>query len=96
MKPLQPSHKERKRYVYVLGKDLKKNIPRAIQEFVGVLGMSKVSLKFIDVGEEYAIICVNRDSLNHVRAALAVFKEKMLVKNVSGTLNGLRISSLRA
>ncbi|MFB6246083.1 MAG: Rpp14/Pop5 family protein [Candidatus Pacearchaeota archaeon] len=90
MKPLRPSHKESKRYLYVQGKDLKKNVPRAIHEFVGDLGMSKVSLKFIETGEEYAIICVNRDSLNHVRAALAVYKEKMLVKKASGTLKSLR------
>ncbi len=90
MKNLKPSMRENKRYLLVEGKDLRKNIEKAILEFVGVLGMSKMGLEFIETKDNSAIIGVNRETLNHVRASLAVFPEKMEVKKVSGTLKGLR------
>jgi len=39
---------------------------------------------------EKAIICINREAINEVRASFAVFPEKIEVKKVSGTLKGLR------
>ena len=90
MKPLKSSARERKRYLLVRGENLKTNIPKAIQEFIGVLGMSKTSLSFIKSDEDYAVICINREMLDKVRASLCVWPEKMEVKKVSGTLAGLR------
>lgn len=90
MKPLKPSMRENKRYLLVRGKNLKKNIPESILDFIGVLGMSKVSLNWISSKPEEAIISVNRESLNHVRASFAVWPEKISVEKVSGTLRGLR------
>ena len=90
MKPLKPSMKENKRYLIVIGRNLKENIPKAIKDFVGVLGMSKASLEFIKFFEnEGAIISVNRESLNNVRASFVVWPEKIEVMKVSGTLKGL-------
>ena len=89
MKPLIPSHKENKRYLLVKGKDLKKNVEKAILEFVGVLGLSKCGLSFIKSDKETYIICVNREAVDSVRASLVVFPEKMEVVKVSGTLKGL-------
>ena len=90
MKPLKPSIKENKRYLIVRGRNLKENIPKAIKDFVGVLGMSKASLEFIKFFEnEGAIISVNRESLNNVRASFVVWPEKIEVMKVSGTLKGL-------
>jgi len=43
MKPLIPSHKEKKRYLLLRGKDLKKNVSVAIKEFIGVLGFSEAT-----------------------------------------------------
>lgn len=86
MKSLIPSHKENKRYMLVSGKELKKNIEKAIIEFSGNNGMSKCGLSFI----EDNIICVNREAVDLVRASLAVFPEKMEVLKVSGTLKSLR------
>ena len=85
MKPLIPSHRENKRYLVIKGNNLKQNIEKAILEFSGVLGMSKVGLSFI----KNDIICVNREAVDLVRASLAVFPEKMEVIRVSGTLKGL-------
>lgn len=92
MKPLIPSHKENKRYLLVQGKDLKENIEKAILEFSGVLGLKKCGLSFIsaDLTKNSAIICINRESVNLVRASLAVFPEKIEVLRVSGTLKGLK------
>ena len=90
MKSLKPSMKENKRYLLVRGKNLKENVEKAILEFVGVLGMSKAGLSFISSMEGEAVICINREAVDSVRASLAVFKEKMEVLKVSGTLKGLR------
>ena len=90
MKPLKPSMREKKRYLLVSGKNLKENIPKAIKDFIGVLGMSKTSLSFIKSDENSAIISINREMLDKVRASLCVWPEKMEVKKVSGTIKGLR------
>jgi RNase P/RNase MRP subunit POP5 len=90
MKALKPSMRENKRYLLVEGKNLKENIGKAVKDFIGVLGMSKASLSTIKFGEDWVIISVNRESVNHVRAAIAAWHEKMEVKKVSGTLKGLR------
>lgn len=90
MKALIPSHKENKRYLFVKGKNLKENVEKAIFDFIGTLGMSKTGFSWIESIGNYAIICVNREMVNSVRAALAVFPEKMEVEKVSGTLKKLR------
>jgi len=92
MKPLKPSMREKKRYLLVKGKNLKENIEKAILEFVGVLGMSKTGLGWINVNAKLntAVISVNREAVNQVRASLAVWPEKMTVEKVSGTLKSLK------
>ena len=44
MKALKPSAKENKRYLLVRGNNLKENIPKAIKDFIGVLGVSGYAL----------------------------------------------------
>ena len=90
MKPLKPSMREKKRYLLVKGKNLKQNVERAILDFIGVLGMSKVGLRWIKSNTNSAIISVNREMVNFVRASFCVWPEKMSVEKVSGTLKGLR------
>ena len=90
MKPLKPSMREKKRYLLVSGKNLKENIPKAIKDFIGVLGMSKTSLSFIKSEKDFSVISINREMLEPVRASLCVWSEKMSVKKVSGTIKGLR------
>jgi len=89
MKPLKPSAREKKRYLLVRGKDLNKNIERAVLDFIGVLGMSKCGLSWIKSGKDSAVICVNREMVEPVRASLCVWPEKMSVEKVSGTLKSL-------
>jgi len=90
MKSLKPSMRENKRYLLVKGKNLGENIEKAILNFIGVLGMSKVGINWIEKNKNSAIISVNREAVNSVRASLCVWNEKMKVEKVSGTLKGLR------
>ena len=90
MKPLKPSMRENKRYFLVKGKNLRENIEKAILDFIGILGMSKVGLGWIETNTNSAIISVNREMIDSVRAALCVWSEKMTVEKVSGSLKGLR------
>ena len=90
MKPLKPSMKENKRYLFVEGENLKQEIKKSILDFIGVLGYSKVGLSFIELKKNSAIICINREMLNYVRASFAVWPNKINTKNVSGTLKKLK------
>jgi len=88
MKPLRPSMREKKRYLLVKGKI--KDIERAIFEGMGVLGISKTGLNRIKSDKKSAIISVNRESVDSVRACFAIWPEKLWVEKISGTLKGLR------
>ena len=104
-----PSHREKKRYLLVKSSEVKdvkafrKQINQAVEDFLGALGMARVSLKFIEFGtlsgknkELWAIICVNRDMLEKVRAAFCIYsgfgenEGEIKVENVSGSLKKLR------
>ncbi len=90
MKSLKPTMCEKKRYLLIEGDDLRKNVEKAILDFIGVLGMSKTGLGWIKEDKDYAVISVNREMVDSVRASLAVWPKKMEVKRVSGTLEGLK------
>tara|TARA_Y100000296_G_scaffold16254_1_gene19009 strand:- start:2645 stop:2929 length:285 start_codon:yes stop_codon:yes gene_type:complete len=90
LKSLKPSLRENKRYLFVKGKNLKKNIEKAILDFIGVLGMSKTGLHWVKTGKDFAIISVNRESVDNVRASFSIFSEKIIVEKVGGTLKGLK------
>jgi len=85
MKALKPSAKENKRYLLLKGKNLKKNVPEAILDFIGKLGMSKCGLSWI----KNNVICINREMVDSVRASLCAWPERIDVEKVSGTLKGL-------
>lgn len=88
MKSLSPSMKEKKRYLLIKGK--KQDVEKAILDFIGILGMSKTGLSWIKTDKDSAIICINRESVDKVRASLALWPDKIIVERVSGTLKGLR------
>lgn len=94
MKPLKPSAREKKRYLLVRGKNLKENISKAVKDFIGVLGMSETSMQTIKFGDDWAVISVNRKSVDKIRASMVVWPEKMEVQKVSGTLKGLGAKNL--
>ena len=82
MKSLKPSMREDKRYLKIKGK----NIEKAIFDFLGVLGMSKVGLSFVKPN----IISVNREMVDKVRASFCVSKDNIEVLKVSGSLKNLK------
>jgi RNase P/RNase MRP subunit POP5 len=90
MKSLSPSMRENKRYLLLEGRDLRKRIESCILEFIGSKGFSRIGLQSIEFSKDSAIIAINREVLNDVRAAFALSEERILVKRVSGTLAGLR------
>ncbi len=85
MKALIPSHREKKRYLLLEGKNLKINTEKAIKEFVGTLGLSEASPMWI----KNNILSINRQALDKVKASFAIYPEKIDVKKISGTLKGL-------
>lgn len=91
LKSLKPSMREKKRYLLVRGSGkLRENIYNSVKDFLGTAGMAKVSLNFIRVDTDGAIVSVNRESLDQVRAAICIWPEKMGVLRVSGTIKGLK------
>jgi len=87
MKSLKPSARENKRYLSVKG-DIG-SVERAILEGIGFLGMSKVSLGWIKSGKDSAIISVNREMVDSVRACFVLWPREISVEKISGTLRGL-------
>jgi len=92
MKALKPSMREKKRYLLLEGDDLKKNVEKSILDFIGVFGFSKTGLEWIKQRANNAIICINREMVNQVRASFVVWNKKIEVKRVSGTLKGLGVN----
>jgi len=88
MKSLKPSAREKKRYLSVSGSV--EDIEKAILEYIGILGMSRTDLVWISSGKSKAIIGINREALNNVRASFAIWPREIKVEKVSGTLRGLR------
>ena len=93
MKPLKPSMRENKRYLLIRGENLRENIEKAILEFIGILGMSKTGLFWVKEGNDWAVIAINREAVNNVRASFSVYKERIEVIRVSGTIKGLKIKN---
>ena len=91
MKALKPSHKEKKRYLLVKGKNVnKKNIEDAILEFIGVLGYAESSPHFIkdQIGE--IILAINRKSLDKVRTSLLMSNKDLNIVKVGGNLKKVK------
>lgn len=90
MKAIRPSMKENKRYLFLKGKDLEKNVEKAILEYIGALGMAKACPKFINITQNKGILSINRESLNDVKASFIVYDKEIQISKVSGTLKGLK------
>lgn len=89
MKPLRPSMRENKRYLLLRGKDFPDS-ESVILEFIGTLGMSKAGLNWIERRNDYAIVSINREMMDEVRAGFSASKKDIQVAKVSGTLKGLK------
>ena len=91
MKPLKPSHREKKRYLLVKGKDAnKKNIEGAVLEFIGVLGFAEASPQFIKVSKSGVVLAINRGSLDKIRTAFLMSGKDFQVVKVSGSVGKVK------
>ncbi|MDP3987153.1 MAG: hypothetical protein Q8P81_02915, partial [Nanoarchaeota archaeon] len=63
---------------------------KALFEGIGVLGMSKTGFGWVKKNKDSAVIYVNREMLDSVRACFAIWPEDISVEKVSGTLKGLK------
>lgn len=91
MKNLKPSHREKKRYLLIKGKDANwKDIEETILEFTGVLGFAEASPLSIKTGYEWIIISVNRKSVDKIRAGFLMSSKDLRIDRVSGTIKKLK------
>ena len=89
MKSLKPSHREKKRYILIKGKDAdKKNIEETILEFIGILGFAEACPKFIKV-EDKIILAVNRKTVDKIRTSFLMSEKDLKIIRVSGTIKKL-------
>ena len=91
MKPLKPSHRERKRYLLIEGSDAnRKNIENAIFEFIGVLGFAESSPMFVKIARNKIILAINRVTLDKVRTSFLMSNKDIKIVRVSGSVGKLK------
>jgi RNase P/RNase MRP subunit POP5 len=90
MKSLKPSMREKNRYLLVKGKNLKKNVEDSTKDFLGILGVSKMGLRWIKKKDEKAIISVNREMVDALRASFCIWSERIIIERISGSLKNLK------
>lgn len=90
MKPLKPSHREKKRYVLIKGKDAnKKIIEEVILEFIGVLGFAEASPQVVKTVRGQIVLAINRGSLDKIRTSFLMSGKDLEIVKVSGILKKL-------
>jgi len=93
MRALKPSHREKKRYLLISGKDASmKEIEEAILKFVGILGFAKASPMFVKLEKPKQgkiVISINRSELEKVRSSFLLSGNDLRIERVSGAINKL-------
>jgi RNase P/RNase MRP subunit POP5 len=91
MKSLKPSHREKKRYLLIRGKNAnKEDIEKAILDFIGILGYAKAGINFVNMNnipKEKIILAVNRKSVEEIRTSFLMNEKEIIIESVSGVLN---------
>ena len=88
MKKQKASARIKRRYLLIDAEN-KEEIEKAILEYIGILGWAKASPIFVSSKGKNIILAINREEIAKVRGALALSKDNIKVKRVSGTLKGL-------
>lgn len=93
MKALKPSHREKKRYLLISGKDASmKEVEDAVLKFVGILGFAKASPMFVKLEKPKQgkiVISINRSELDKIRASFLLSGKNIRIERVSGAINKL-------
>jgi len=91
MKSIKPSHREKKRYLLVKGKDVSKNaIEKTILEFIGILGYAESGITFVKVLKNSVIVAVNRDAVEKIRSSFLICKKDLNIVKVSGSVSNVK------
>ena len=91
MKPLKPSHRERKRYILVKGKDVSKNnIEKVILEFIGILGYAEAGISFVKINKASVIIAINREAVDKIRTSFLMSKKELNIVKISGSVKNVK------
>ena len=91
MKHLKPSHREKKRYLLLSGKDTnEKSIDESILDYIGILGYAKASPKIVIKNKKNLILAVNRKELDKIRASFLLSGKNIKILKVSGSLKKLK------
>jgi len=91
MKALKPSHREKKRYLLIKGKDAnKKTIEDVILEFIGVLGYAEASPQFITTSKSRVVLAINRSALDKVRSTFVISEKDLQIVKVSGSVGKVK------
>ncbi len=91
MKTLKPSHREKKRYLYIKGKNLSKEIiEESIFNFIGVLGFAQAFPHVIKMNNDKIILSINRNSLSKIRASFLISEKDINIINVSASLKKIK------
>ena len=91
MTPFKPSHREKKRYLLIKGKDAsQKNIEDAILEFIGVLGFGESSPQIIKSSSEKVVLAVNRQSVDKIRTSFLMSGKNIHIEKVSGSVGKVK------
>ncbi|MEI6849527.1 MAG: hypothetical protein WCK29_00665 [archaeon] len=87
MLKLNATQRIKRRYLLIEAES-KDIVEKVILEYIGVLGWTKAIPQFVE-HQEGIVLAIERKSLNDVRAAFELSKEKIKVLRVSGTIKGL-------
>jgi len=91
MKPLKPSHREKKRYLLIKGRDAnKKSIEEAILEFIGVLGYAEANPQIIKSEKGKIILAINRNMLDKIRTSFLMSEKQLEIVKVSGSVGKVK------
>jgi len=91
MKALKPSHREKKRYLLIKGKDVnKKAIEETILEFIGVLGWAETNPQILKSNKNSVILVINRKSLDKIRTSFVMSNKDLQIIKVSGSIKNLK------
>ena len=91
MKSLKPSHREKKRYLLLEGKDAsKEKIEKCILDYIGVLGFAKASPQIIKKTSKGLVLAINRQELDKIRASFLMSGKDIQVKKVSGAVGNVK------
>jgi len=90
MKALKRSHREKKRYVLIEGRDVtKENIEEAILDFVGIFGYAEASPLILKTDKNRIVMSINREMLDKIRTSFLLSKKELRIVKVSGSLKNL-------